>query len=52
MVTSNISIVTSDRVAENHTFFLGNTDDIMGKKQALARNEEVKLQPFVQENSP
>lgn len=51
MVPANISITGSDGAVENHTFFLRNTQDIIRKQLALARNDEVVLRPFVQDST-
>lgn len=47
-VPVNTSIATSDGVVENHIFFQRNTQDIMKKHPALAGDEEIVFQPFLQ----
>lgn len=46
LVLAKISITTSHKLAEIHTFFLWNTKDLIIKQLALVRDEAVVLRPL------
>lgn len=52
MVALNMLITSSDWIAENYTIILRNTKDMKRKQLALARDDEVVCQLFVEENTP
>lgn len=52
MVATSKSITISDVVMKNHTFFLWNAQNSIRKWLTLARDDEVVLRPFVQDNTP